>query len=241
MIAILKIHFSYLYTSKIRILTIFIVFFAFVVLFLQSNIWQPEDIYMIHQEEYYQSFMIEGLTVIKFLSILYITLLMTQSVLLNQYDMFLLVRFPRWIVVVSKSLISILVTLLFGITILLFYIMLLSYYYLNIDINVIYDTVLSFSLFIIFYVLLTQLVYYIFPHIVLGFIPIIGFFISSFSIEYHLEPESFDLLTKILHLLFVDLFINKQRIQFLYGKDYVACLIVVLIFWVIKRYKQIDF
>ena len=241
MISLIRIHFAYLYTSKVRYLTTFIIFFSFIILLYLSNLWQNQTYLHLYRTTYIKSFQSEGLHIIKLIIVLYITLISIQSILFHKYDMFLIHRCKRTLIILSKDLVLIVISGIFGLILFAIYIMLLRYLGLNIGINEILSMLLRVFLLVSFYCTFLHVLLLFYSHVVIGFIPVIGFFISSYSVDFGSCYSELSVFTKVFHFLFVDLFIINGEAVFLYGMVYVLAITSILTILLVRIYERIDF
>ncbi len=243
MISLFKLHFHYLFSWKTLYITFGLILVSIVSFLLFSNCYLNHDLLNFDKEYYLEEYYFESLSYLKFTIIIYNLFLVLNGFVFNHYDLFLLVRKRKKIVIITK-----IVTLLLGnfVLVSIFYLLFLIIGlfltpYMKVSLNdvaIFLDLVIFGSVYLLIY-----LVVYSYSKSIYSFLlVIIGFFISDLSSDYKILKSSASFVNKGINLLFISIN-NYQETGYslyydkIYGIILFSCLFIVIY----RKYLITDF
>ena len=240
MINICKIHFSFLYSIKINIITYVLVFLTVILNIYFSNITSGYTEMIFNQESYLDTFLFDAFSIMKVIFILYILMNVLYGYILSNYDIFFLLRVSRKRSIVGKIIVTLFINLFFGTVIYLCFGIIWTLTPYDICVNTLLISYLRVVLFISYYTLLDVLLVILFRHVFILIIPFIGYLISSFSLDYGVAVYNQNHFSKSANFLFPDLINNNDSFNYIYGDIFIISMIVIFIYGIVKKYQEKD-
>lgn len=239
MTKLLYLHYDFLYTKIIRSISVVLVLIMGFILLFQSNLIGDSLDRLIHLEFYTESFLINGLNIIKTMIVVYSMLFSIYSFSMNKYDVFLIYRTSRAKLIVSKLVIVMFIVVSSMLTYYLFFSLFLIIL-ANTTFLFLFELFLQLLIFTVFYSLFFSLLLLIFDNLFVAIIPFVGYIISSFSIDYGVLFSEISSFSKMIHVMFPDLIVLNKKILFIFGETFVLIEVVLFLLLCIKIYDKND-
>jgi|GEM_PF-3004822 len=236
----IKLHLSYLYTKKIISITYIILLITGFFCFLFSKLYLGHQELLINHIVYKDSYIFDSLSTIKIIMVVYIMFTTIYSFVLNQYDGFLITRSTRKIIISSKIISQVTINLLFGYIIILTFLViwLITPYIINF--TIIIKLFYVFTLFITFYTILSIFLIITFRQLYVLIIPVVGFFVTTFSIDYGSSINEISHFTKLIIFLFPDFIYSSKTFHYVYSEMFYLSAILLLFLNTIVKYNECD-
>jgi len=242
MINLFRLQMSYLFSWKIIMSSTILVLVSLISFLLFSKFYLEYELLLFNATYYFEEYYFESLNYFKIVIVLFNMFLVINGFALNKYDVFLLVRRNKKLIITSKIL-----TLIMGSTIiittlyLVFLIIgLLLTPYMIVSIT---DLILLIDLLIFSTVyLLIFIAVYLFSGVIYSILLIVvGFFISDMSLDYDIYRHNASVITKIINLVFVNIGYFTETGYSMYYSQLYGFIISILIFLVIiENYYRSD-
>ncbi len=237
---ILKIHSNFLTTKKIQLVTISLILITFLVLLVQSNVGNRPPDFLIHKAFYLTEYKYTGLNILKIISVLYSMLMCMYAFYISKYDIFLISRFSRKEIIISKIVVVLRNNLMFSIVLGVFYLCLWVMIDNNLEVNIIIYFLTKMSLFIIYFTILFSLLVIIFDNFFIIIIPFIGYLVSNLSIDYGIKMNELNATSKLLNVIFPDLIVINGGFEYVYGSIFVFSILLTNLSCILYYYTHKD-
>lgn len=224
---LLRTQYEFLYTKKIHLITLVVVFINLIILTLQSSILTLPDDFTIHQQYYINEFQQNGFTIIKMIVLLYSMFVSIYALYISKYDVFLVGRYSKELIFSTKLSVIVFINTVLLVVLSMMYFCLLLLLGMKICVNIILLILLKSLLFMVFYTVLTSLLLVIFNNMFVSLVPLLGYFVSNLSIDYGVELSKLSTSSKILNLFFPDLIVISSSYDYVYGGVIVLCFIII--------------
>lgn len=242
MMSMIKLHFHYLFSWRVFYIASIIILISQVCFIYFSSFYLEYDLLIFNQEYYLEEYYFESINYIKIVIVLFNMFLIINSFLLNKYDILLLSRRNRLIVISSKILSVSIISIVF--TTILYTSFLVTGLFLTPYMEVAYNDLLIIGDIIIFgivYLMLYIFIYGFNKGIYSLLIIVVGYFISDITIEYFVTKDSITGFSKILNLVFINIgYYTDEGYSLYYGKTWGIILYLLLFLVCIVYYLKHD-
>lgn len=241
MIKLLNLQYQFLYTKKIKLITLTLFVLTSIVLILQSNLCTNQSDFDIHRKIYLDDFIYNGLNLIKIILVIYIMLSSVYAFYIGNYDGFLLNRYSRKKIVFTKLIIITCLNMIISLSLMMFYLILWRLIGIGIETDVILKLLSNFSLFLMYYTVIFSLLIIIFDNLFIIILPFIGYLLSNLSVDYGVSIKELSTTSKLVHLIFPDLLFINRSFDYIYGGIFVLSMVVTFLSLSIAVYIKKDF
>lgn len=234
-----KLHYNFLYTKKVYSITVLLASVCLFILLIQSNIFSSLRDFDVNRELYVSDFLFNGLNLIKILIVFYSMLVVIYTFILNKYDVFLVSRYSKKSIIISKLLVVLFINITLSLVLNLFYLVLWFILDTEVSVYIIFDFLSKMSIFTIYYSLFFILLVTILDNLFIIMIPFVGYLVSSLSIDYGLEVSKLSVSSTLLNSVFPDLLVLNSHFEYVYGCVFVitiiGCYLAVIIYLFLNK------
>ena len=207
-----------------------------------SRFYYDYDLLLYDSEYYLGEYYFESINYLKIVIVLYNMFLVINGLILNKYDLFLLIRRNRKQVIISK-----IITLLLGnivLTAFLYLLFLITGLYLTPYMEIDITSLALLGDLIIFggaYLLTYILIYFYSKGTYSLLIIVVGYFISDITIEYYVLRSNVSNISKGINFVFMNIgYYQDTGYGLYYGKIWGIILIIVLFLGIVLLYEKND-
>jgi len=235
-----KLHYRFTQSKKVYKITLSLVVISFSILLVQSNILSNLDDFEIHRNFYIDDYLFNGINLIKIVVVVFCMLTSIYSLYINKYEVFLISRYTKKIIIITKILVILWINMVFSIILTMFYMILWLGIDGNVSVDIMFELLVFSTLFSIYYNLMFSLLVIIFENLFISFIPFIGYIVSNLSIDYGVELSKLSTISKILNIFFPDIVIINRHFSYVYGSVFVVAIVCTMFLYLINRYLYKD-
>lgn len=242
MISLVKLHFSYLFSWKIIYISLITLLISLISFVFLSNFYYENNLLVFYGDYYLEEYLFSSLSLIKIVVLLQSMFLVINVFLINKYDVYLLIRSDRYVVILSK-----IFTMIIGIAVFSLFLYLLMnivglfltpyYEFKVIYLNILYDLILFSILYTLLYIFLIITVKNMYSLLIV----FIMYFVSNISLDYLVVKKDLPVFTKLLNLLFPDIgYFEYLGYDLFYSSLYYLTVCLALIEGIYVIYKKTD-
>ena len=242
MISMFSLHFHYLFSWKVIYVSLIMFLLSVICFLFFSRFYYDYDLLLYDSEYYLGEYYFESINYLKIVIVLYNMFLVINGLILNKYDLFLLIRRNRKQVIISK-----IITLLLGnivLTVILYLLFLITGLYLTPYMEIDVTSLALLGDLIIFggaYLLTYILIYFYSKGTYSLLIIVVGYFISDITIEYYVLRSNVSNISKVINFVFMNIgYYQDTGYGLYYGKIWGIILIIVLFLGIVLLYEKND-
>ena len=172
----------------------------------------------------------------KVIIVIFTTFSVIYAFIFNSYDIFLIMRSSKIKVIISKIIVTTGLNIFIGTILYIMFIIIWLLTPYQFFVNIIATGLLRVVMFIMFYSLIEIMLIIIFKHIYILIIPLLGFLVSTYSIDLGVEVSDLSTFSLLINLGFPDLINVDNSFQFLYGDFFIITVLCLLQFVSVRKY-----
>lgn len=242
MINLIKLHFNYLFSWKIIYISLIILVINLVSFTILSKFYIEDNLLMFYQDFYFEEYLFSSISLMKITILIQSMFIVINSFIINKYDVYLVLRKSKTLVIISKVIVLVSGTIIFSL--LLYLIMniigmfLTSYYSFSYEI---FDLLVDLIIFSSIYTFLFIIMIIIFKNMYSLLLIFIIYFVNNISLEYLIFKSDLNGFSKLLNLVFVDIgYFKDVGFDLYYSKIYLLSICLALFEIICVIYNKSD-
>lgn len=237
---LIKLHYKFMQSKKVYIITLSLVTIVFLILLIQSNILSNFDDFDIRRNLYIDDYLYNGINLLKIVVVVFSMLTVIYSLLINKYDIFLVSRYSRKFIIITKTLVMLLINITLSVILTMLYLVFWLLIDSNVTVDIMFQVLIHFTLFSIYYTIIFSLLILFFENLFISFIPFIGYIVSNLSIDYGIDMDKINSTSRFLNIVFPDILIINRHFYYVYGVVFVLATVCFMFLLLISRYLYKD-